>query len=141
MTMSRPSIHGVLETCLYSDDLARAARFYQDTLGLRVLEAGERLCVFVVTDQQVLLVFRRGSAADPVPTAGGVIPPHDGIGALHVAFAVSKGDFSAWEKYLGSRGVPIESKVRWSSGGESLFIRDPDGHLLELATQGLWRTA
>jgi len=50
MIISAPHINSVLETCLYSDDLARSVRFYRDQLGLRLLESGERLCVFSVAD-------------------------------------------------------------------------------------------
>ena len=34
----------------------------------------------------------------------------------------------------------LRSKARtsWSRGGRSIYFRDPDGHLLELATPGLW---
>jgi catechol 2,3-dioxygenase-like lactoylglutathione lyase family enzyme len=28
--------------------------------------------------------------------------------------------------------------VTWPLGGTSLYFRDPDGHLLELATPGIW---
>ena len=136
--MPAPRINGVVETCLYSDDLPRSVRFYQDQLGLRLLESGERLCVFSVADKQVLLLFRRGGTLEPVPTPGGVIPPHDAAGQLHIAFAVSKEEFPAWEKHLAARGIPFESKVSWPAGGQSLFFRDPDHHLLELGTPGLW---
>lgn len=52
--MSTPPINGVIETCLYSNDLSRSVRFYQEQLGLRLLESGERICVFSVADNQVL---------------------------------------------------------------------------------------
>ena len=39
---------------------------------------------------------------------------------------------------LASRGVAIEGATSWSRGGRSIYFRDPDGHLLELATPGLW---
>jgi catechol 2,3-dioxygenase-like lactoylglutathione lyase family enzyme len=136
--MPAPHINGVVETCLYSNDLPRSVRFYQDQLGLRLLESGERLCVFSVADKQVLLLFRRGGTLEPVPTPGGMIPPHDAAGQLHVAFAVSKEEFPTWEKHLAARGIPVESKVSWPSGGQSLFFRDPDQHLVELGTPGLW---
>ena len=136
--MSAPRIKGVIETCLHSDDLPRAVRFYQETLGLRLLESGERLCVFSVADKQVLLLFQRGGTLNPIETPGGVIPPHDGSGDLHVAFAVSSEEFAGWEKHLAASGISIESKVRWPSGGQSLFFRDPDHHLVELGTPGLW---
>lgn len=136
--MPAPRINGVVETCLYSNDLPRSVRFYQDQLGLRLLESGERLCVFSVADKQVLLLFRRGGTPQPIPTPGGMIPPHDAAGQLHVAFAISKAEFGAWEEHLSECGIPIESKVTWPSGGQSLFFRDPDQHLLELGTPGLW---
>jgi catechol 2,3-dioxygenase-like lactoylglutathione lyase family enzyme len=138
MNMPAPRINGVVESCLYSDDLPRSVRFYRDQLGLRLLESGERLCVFSVADKQVLIVFRSGGTQAPVPTPGGMIPPHEAAGQLHLAFAVSKEDFAAWEKHLLDRGVAIESKVVWPAGGQSLYFRDPDQHLLELATPGIW---
>ena|ERR1700722_4047702 len=136
--MSAPRINGVVETCLYSYNLPRSIRFYQDQLGLRLLEAGERLCVFSVADKQVLLVFQSGGTLEPVSTPGGIIPPHEAAGQLHIAFAVSGEDFAAWEKHLLDRGIAIESKVVWPTGGRSLYFRDPDQHLLELATPGIW---
>jgi len=136
--MSGPRIHGVIETCLYSDDLPRAVRFYQEQLGLCLLESGERLCVLSVADRQVLLLFRRGGAIEPINTPGGVIPPHDGSGPHHIAFSVSAEEFGEWESHLTAHGVTIESKVSWTTGGQSLFFRDPDDHLVELGTPGLW---
>ena len=136
--MSTPKIIGVVETCLYSRDLPRSVRFYRDQLGLRLLESGERLCVFSIADKQVLLIFRSGGKQELIPTPGGVIPPHDAAGQLHIAFAVSKEDFTAWEKHLVVRGVAIESKVNWPLGGQSLYFRDPDDHLVELVTPGIW---
>ena len=38
--------------------------------------------------------------------------------------------------YLGA----IEGRTVWSRGGHSIYFRDPDGHLVELATPGLWAT-
>ena len=35
-------------------------------------------------------------------------------------------------------GVAIEGRNDWSRGGRSIYFRDPDRHLLELATPGLW---
>jgi catechol 2,3-dioxygenase-like lactoylglutathione lyase family enzyme len=136
--MSFPHIDGVVETCLYSHDLPRSIRFYQDQLGLRLLESGERLCVFSVADKQVLLIFRSGGTYEPIHTSGGIIPPHEAAGQLHIAFAVSKDNFAAWEQHLLARGIAIEGKVNWPRGGESLYFRDPDNHLVEFATPGIW---
>ena len=136
--MSSLRINGVVETCLYSGDLPRSVHFYRDRLGLRLLESGERLCVFSVADKQVLLIFRSGGTMKPIPTPGGMIPPHDAAGQLHLAFAVSKQDLAAWETHLIDRDITIESKVIWPRGGQSIYFRDPDNHLVELATPGIW---
>jgi len=133
-----PRINGVVETCLYSNHLADSIAFYRDRLGFRVLESGERLCVFSVADKQVLIVFRSGGTPAPISTPGGLIPPHDAGGQLHVAFAISKGDFAAWETHLLATGIPVESEVNWPGGSRSIYFRDPDNHLLELATPGIW---
>jgi catechol 2,3-dioxygenase-like lactoylglutathione lyase family enzyme len=34
--------------------------------------------------------------------------------------------------------VNIESRVKWPRGGESIYFRDPDDHLVELVTPGTW---
>jgi hypothetical protein len=34
--------------------------------------------------------------------------------------------------------VSIESVVTWPRGGTSLYFRDPNDHLLELITPGVW---
>lgn len=133
-----PEVSGVIETCLYVDDLNHAARFYEEELGLRKLDGDDRFCVFSVADRHVLLLFKRGATTGPIPTPGGVIPPHDGSGRLHLAFSISASEFSAWEKHLQARGIAIESKVRWPLGGQSLYFRDPEQHLVELLTPGCW---
>jgi len=38
----------------------------------------------------------------------------------------------------GAEGIPIEDRKTWDRGGQSIYFRDPDGHLLELATPGVW---
>jgi catechol 2,3-dioxygenase-like lactoylglutathione lyase family enzyme len=89
---------------------------------------------------QVLLLFLKGSTTTTAVLPGGTIPPHDGNGRLHLAFAISGDDLDAWRKCLQSHGVSIEGEVKWPRGGTSLYFRDPDGHLVELATPGLWST-
>src|SRR5580704_17220368 len=134
--MPPPRINGLVESCLYSNDLPHSVRFYQEQLGLRLLESGERLCVFSVADKQALLIFRGGGKLEPVLTPGGLIPPHGAAGQLHFALTISKNDFATWENYLIAQGIEIESKVEWPAGGRSIYFRDPDNHLVELATPG-----
>ena len=128
----------VLETCLYVDDLDRAARFYEDVLGLAVLTSDQRFRAYDVGGKSVLLVFQRGFTLETVHMPGGTIPPHDGHGPLHIAFAIGREELAEWEARLATHGVAIEGRTKWLRGGESVYFRDPDGHLLELATPGLW---
>jgi catechol 2,3-dioxygenase-like lactoylglutathione lyase family enzyme len=71
-------------------------------------------------------------------TSSGRIPPHDGQGPAHLAFAIATEALGAWEIHLQERGVAIESRVQWDRGGQSIYFRDPAGHSVELATPGTW---
>jgi catechol 2,3-dioxygenase-like lactoylglutathione lyase family enzyme len=39
---------------------------------------------------------------------------------------------------LREAGVAIESETHWERGGRSVYFRDPDQHLIELVTPGIW---
>jgi len=133
-----PKITHLLETALYVDDMERAVAFYRDILGLDLLESWERGSVLAAGPEQVLLLFRRGSTVNGVDTPGGRIPPHDGAGPVHLAFAIDAASLPSWEEHLIAHGVAIESRIDWRRGGRSLYFRDPDGHSVELATPGVW---
>lgn len=135
-----PALTSVLETALYVDDLARARAFYETVLGLKLLRADQRMCAFDVGGRSVLLLFVRGASNETMVLPSGTIPPHDGHGPLHMAFAIAAEDLTAWEQTLAAHAVVIEGQVTWPRGGRSLYFRDPDGHCLELATPGLWET-
>jgi catechol-2,3-dioxygenase len=139
MSAPAPRLNGVLETALYVEDLGRAARFYEETFGLSRLSQDERLCALECGPSSVLLLFARGMTEEPVKLPGGEIPGHEGVGRLHFAFAVEKDDLAAWARRLSERGIAIEARMTWPRGGVSLYFRDPDGNLGELATPGLWR--
>jgi catechol 2,3-dioxygenase-like lactoylglutathione lyase family enzyme len=135
-----PRLDHVLETVLYVDDLERAATFYADLLGLQLVFEDERLRAFAVGERSMLLVFRRGASLKTAHMPGGTIPPHDGQGPLHVAFAIAADQLGDWENRLAHHAIDIEGRTHWPRGGTSIYFRDPDGHLLELATPGLWKT-
>lgn len=133
-----PALGRVVETGLYVDDLPRARAFYEDVLGLAPMLADERFAAYPVGDT-VLLLFLRGTADAPIPLPfGGNIPPHDGTGRLHFAFAVAAQDVEPWRTHLTAHGIAIEGEVHWPKGATSLYFRDPDGNLAELASPGLW---
>jgi catechol 2,3-dioxygenase-like lactoylglutathione lyase family enzyme len=127
-----PRLDGVLETALYVDDLERSVRFYQAVFGFEVIDANERLYALSVADRQVLLLCRKRASAG-LPSRA-----HDGDGRLHLAFAVPAEDLHTWELWLQQQGVTIEEKRTWKGGGCSLYFRDPDQHVIDVATPGVW---
>jgi catechol 2,3-dioxygenase-like lactoylglutathione lyase family enzyme len=127
-----PKIEGILESSLYVSDVSRSARFYQETLGFSVIsEFGERGCAMHAGANQVLLLFKKGASR-------AISSPHDGEGELHLAFAIQTAELANWESWLQISGVAVEEKRMWEMGGWSLYFRDPDRHLIELATPGTW---
>ena len=68
--------------------------------------------------------------------APGLPPAGPGAGGVHhVAFRVHDQDYDAWAEHLTRAGVPNSGPVDrfWF---ESLYVRDPNGLLFELATDG-----
>jgi catechol 2,3-dioxygenase-like lactoylglutathione lyase family enzyme len=135
---ARPRVTRVLETCLHVEDVERSTRFYEDLFGFVRMIGDARFCALNVASGSVLLLFLRGGTLEPVRVPGGLIPPHDGSGHLHFAFAIPAEDLAAWESRLTASNISIESRVGWPGGGTSLYFRDPDQHLVELATPGIW---
>jgi len=128
----RPKTDGLLESSLYVSDLPRSVRFYEETFGFQVIkDFGGRGCAMQAGPHQVLLLFKKGASRQ-------IQSPHDGDGELHVAFAIPSAELPSWESWLQTKGIPIEEKSTWKLGGRSLYFRDPDRHLLELATPGTW---
>lgn len=136
--MRLPRISQILETSLYVDDLDRSGAFYERVFGFATMFHDDRMRAMEVPGEQVLLLFRHGMTDQPAPVPGGVIPPHHGRGALHLAFAIPFAELAAWETHLTRLEIAVESRIKWPAGGTSLYFRDPDGHSLEVATPGLW---
>jgi catechol-2,3-dioxygenase len=133
---ARPNVNGLLETSLYVQSAARSAEFYQRVFGFQPiapapqeLNDDTRLCAMRAGDRSVLLLFKRGGTPDT-----------DATGSIHIAFAIDRADLAAWERWLGEQGIAIEKRQTWQYGGEALYFRDPDGHLLEVVTPGVWST-
>jgi len=135
--MPAPVVQGLLESALYVSDLEQSVAFYCALFGFEVIYSeGDRLRALSIANKQVLLLFRVGASRQPTDTPSGRIPSHDGHGTLHLAFAVSSEDIQLWRDRLATNGITIESEVH--CGGQSLYFRDPDSHLVELISPGCW---
>jgi catechol 2,3-dioxygenase-like lactoylglutathione lyase family enzyme len=138
--MSAPRVRHILETAVYCDDLVRTADFYRQLLASPPMLETERLVAMDAGGGTVLLLFQRGRSSQSLQTPEGLVPAHDGSGPSHFAFAIDATELLAWETRLAALGIPIESRVRWARGGQSVYFRDPDGRSVELATPGIWPT-
>ena len=128
----RPHGNGILETCLYLDDVARSVRFYEQVFGFeKVGDLQQRGCAMQAGVNQLLLLFKKGASRE-------FKSPHDGKGELHVAFAIADADHAAWKCWLEENSIEIEEERTWDGGGRSIYFRDPDRHLIEVATPGTW---
>ena len=137
-----PRTTGLLETSLYLDDVGQAVRFYQDLFGFSLLSGSTQhdatFAALELPGRAVLLFFKKGANAQPVDTGGGFIPPHGGEGRLHFALAIPNDTYEPWKTKLAAQNIQIESEIRWPPGARSLYFRDPEGNLVELATSDLW---
>ena len=127
-----PKTEGLLESSLYVENLTRSVRFYGKIFGFRVIsDFGERGCAMEAGPRQVLLLFTKNGSRS-------IQSPHFGDGELHVAFAIQAEELTAWEDWLAENAIGVEEKRTWELGGQSIYFRDPDRHLVELATPGVW---
>ena len=129
----------LLETCLYAIDLEAATRFYAEVIGLERLSGTPGRHVFFRAGDGVFLLFNPEHTSIIVTTVNGVpIPLHGSRGPGHVAFAVSDAELEAWRARLAEHGIPVEAAVSWPGGGRSIYLRDPAGNSVELATPAVW---
>ncbi len=132
-TAAIPPVGGILETALYVDNLEVSLAFYQRIFGFATNFAVERLVALAVQPGQVLLLFTKQGSVD-LPRGA-----HHGDGNLHLAFSVAADQIETWRAHLTKHGVALDDEIHWDRGGISLYFRDPDGHLLEVGSPGIWQ--
>jgi catechol 2,3-dioxygenase-like lactoylglutathione lyase family enzyme len=132
--VNQPIVNGILEASIYVKSVPESVSFYLRIFGFDLLQPSQerlsestRLAALGAGDRQVLLLFRRGGTPDT-----------DARGRIHVAFGISRENLGDWERWLQFQNIVIEQRMIWEYGGESLYFRDLDGHLLEVATPGVW---
>ena len=129
----------VLESCLYAEDLAAAEAFYAGVLQLTPFARADGRHVFFRCGPGMFLVFAPAvTASAPGAVSGVPVPAHGTHGPGHVAFAIDDTALDAWRARLDAAGVPIEAEISWPRGGRSLYVRDPAGNSVELASPRIW---
>lgn len=125
-------LHHVTAICA---DLDRTTAFYRDLLGLTLVREGRN------DDDPDARHFWFGDAGGAPGTLVSFMeyPQLDagqaGPGAAHhFAFHVgSRDELDAWQQYLRARDVQC-TDVLERGGLRSVYLRDPDGHLVEITT-------
>ena len=132
-------LEGVLETCLYAEDLAQAEQFYGALLGLPVVVRDPDRHIFFRCGPGMLLVFNPSRTALAAGQVGGIpVPTHGSTGPGHVCFRVDEAELSTWRDRLEAAGVAVEAEIQWPRGGSSVYVRDPAGNSIELAPARIW---
>ena len=142
MSNDTPTVTGIVEAALHVQEVARSMDFYQGLFGFEAELRNDAIGVLRIPNRQALILFPRTANPQPVvnpPIAiEGTIPSHGASGRMHVAFSIHADELEPWRARLTARGINIEGVVRWKRGGTSVYFRDPDEHLIELITPGLW---
>jgi len=135
MTERRMRIAGLHHITLLCADVERSLAFYRNILGMRLVKQT------VNDDDKSARHFIFGDAEGRTGTLITCLEYPDldegtvGRGSTHhFALAVeSEEELAAWREYLVSRGIPT-TDVMERTGFKSIYLRDPDGHILEIAT-------
>jgi glyoxylase I family protein len=133
--MKLTGLHHVTLICA---DLDRTTAFYRDLLGLALVAQGAS------DDDPDARHFWFG---DPLRSPGTLLsfleypsmaPGTVGVGSTHhIALAVESADEQlAWRDHLRQHGVAC-TDVFDRGPFHSIYLRDPDGHILEIATRAL----
>jgi catechol 2,3-dioxygenase-like lactoylglutathione lyase family enzyme len=116
-------------------DVERSLGFYRDVLGLEpfgleAYERGEHPLVSLRVTPEFILHLRPDPAFEPASTGG-----YD-----HLALVVEDTSLEELAEHLTNAGVEIENRSENVIGargtGQALYVRDPDGYLIELKFYG-----
>ncbi|KAJ9215121.1 hypothetical protein DTO166G4_3199 [Paecilomyces variotii] len=155
---SPPPLSHILETCIYARDLSASVEFYKGIFNIKPFLETPRMSGFSL-GQTTLLLFQIGSTHEDVHLQNGTIPGHGPTETIrhslltpsdtpteknpklkqHFCLAVNNPeDVDRWDEHLRNKGVNVTARMKWERGGRSIYFEDPDGHVGEIASRGLW---
>ena len=126
----------ILETALYTSDLAAAKAFYGGKLGFKIITEAENRHIFFRLHNSVLLLFNPQETINPPKDSQ--VGPHGATGPGHACFSTAPKGYEFWLGWIQRRGIDIESEVTWPNGARSFYFRDPAGNSLEFGEPKLW---
>jgi catechol 2,3-dioxygenase-like lactoylglutathione lyase family enzyme len=135
--MGAIQIRGLDHVVLRVRDPERSRRFYVDVLGCREERRIEALGLVQLRAGTGLIDLV--DVAGPLGRAGGSPPGEDGRNLDHLALQLASFDEAAIRARLREAGVEagdVGQRYGAEGMGPSLYIRDPDGNVLELKGPG-----
>lgn len=137
--MDRPGrpIKGLGEIVLRVKNLQRMQEFYENVIGLEILQRFDEDIVFFkivpghASHTQVLGLFAESLPPDHKSRRFSGLNAHTTT-LHHVAFAISLADFASEKERLEQLGLQVETREHEWVHWRSLYIPDPEGNLVEL---------
>ena len=136
-----PKLGQVVESILYASSVPKLVEWYVSKMSITPFIDSPSFAAFSLPNNTLLLLFDRSTTLASKHRPGGTIPGHgaENTKGQHIAFACNgKEELREWESHLKDNGVEIEARMKWERGGESIYFRDAEGHLLEILTRGVW---
>lgn len=128
--MSKYNNQGLDHVAIAVADVDRSRAFYADALGFERTHPEWDTPVVMSAPATGTGIAIFGKEVHPSPTPDDVDPP--AIRVLHVAFRVDRAGFDAARDELPRQGVDVHFSDHGIS--HSIYLRDPDGHQIELTT-------
>jgi catechol-2,3-dioxygenase len=131
-----PRVRALGETVLRVKDLEAVKRFYTEVVGLDILKEFDGIAFLKVSDgygghTQIVGLFHESL---PVPFSRDAREPVrlERTSLHHFALEIDKEDFAAERSRLQALGLEITTvEHRWCRW-RSLYVRDPEGNIVEL---------
>ena len=124
-------IKGLGEIALRVSDLDKMQRFYEEVIGLKLMQRFEKSAFFRIAEGveghiQILALFDRTGQEG-----------YTGIDSKkstvdHIAFVISKSDYEPEKKRLEALGCEVRTAYHEWVSWRSLYVTDPEGNNVEM---------
>ena len=110
------------EIAFFTDQVPQMSEFYRRLLGMKPVASSDKMTIFFLNDTKIFIHYRYFAQH-------GELPPED-----HHAFLVDSVD-AACERMV-QKGMSVEIPPQDYDWGRSAYLRDPDGHQIEITQRG-----
>jgi len=108
----------LIELAYFTENVHQMTDFYRHLLGSEPVARSDDMAIFINGETKIFIHYKYASA-------DGELPAED-----HIAFAVE--DVDAACAHLVRQGLILEFPPQDYYWGRSAYLRDPDGHMVEI---------